>query len=177
MTPPSQGGEESTTAALASLRTRQEHREAAALSLSGLDGHPAAMGLRDAAHDRKAEARAAPFPIRLGVGLEDVRERVRGDAHASVLDLQLELRPGVDHPHDHAAAGRSEPDRVGAEVHEHLVETLHVAAVGEARADALALERHARFRPDRVALLYGLPDQHTEVEQAPLELHETGLQP
>src|SRR5438445_3080506 len=116
MTPPSQGGEESTTAALASLRTRQEHREAAALSLSGLDGHTAAMGLRDAAHDRQAEARAAPFAMRLAVGLEDVRERVRGDAHAGVLDLQLELRPGVDHPHDHAAAGRSEPDRVGAEV-------------------------------------------------------------
>ena len=114
--------------------------------------------------------------MRLAVGLEDVRERVRGDAHAGVLDLQLELRSGIDHPRDHAAAGRSEPDRVGAEVHEHLVETLRVAAVGEARADALALEGHARFRRERMELLDGMVDQHAEVEQASLELHETGLE-
>src|SRR4029450_1655546 len=100
----------------ATLCAGQEHREAAALSLAGLDRHTAPVSLRDTAHDGQTEARTASFPMRLAIGLEDVRQRIGGDTDAGVLDLQLELRARVDHARDDATAGLREANGVGAQV-------------------------------------------------------------
>src|SRR5215831_810628 len=146
MTRRTQAGEDSTTKAETELCARQEHREAAALALSRLDRDTPAMGFRDSTHDGQAEASATPLPVRLTIGIEDMRQRVGGDADAGILDLQLELRARIDDARDDTAAGRGEADRVGAEIHDDLVEALEVAGVLEACADALALERHRCFR-------------------------------
>src|SRR5215831_1838572 len=176
MTPRTRSGQDSTTRAQTALCTGQEHREAAALSLPRLDRDTPAVGFGDPAHDGQPEARAAALPVRLTVGVEDVWQRVGRDADPRILDLQLELRARVDHAGDDAAAGRGEADRVGAEVHDDLMQTLEVAGVREARSDALALERHGGLRGQRVKLLDGPIDQLREIERAPFELDQPGLQ-
>src|SRR2546426_48662 len=127
------------------LGARREPGEAAPFPSARRGGHAPAVGVHDAAHDRQAQARAAPLAVSLAVGLEDVRQRIGGDADARVLDLELELRAGVDQSHDDAPPARGEADRVGAEVDDQLVEALLVAAIRKVRSEALALEGDARL--------------------------------
>src|SRR2546422_224112 len=154
------------------LGARQEHGEAAPLPFARLGGPPPAVGVHDAAHDRQAQARAAPLAVGLAVGVEDVRQRVGGDADARVLDEELELRAGVDQPHDDMAPARGEPDRVGAEVDHPLVEPLRVAEVREVRPEPLVLKGDARLLGLRVDLLDGAVHEPCEVEWSAVELHE-----
>src|SRR5207245_1690502 len=95
---------------------------------------PAHPDPRVRAVSREAQARAAPLAVGLAVGLEHVQQRIGGDADARVLDLELELRAGVDHSHDDAPPARGEADRVGAEVDDQLVEALLVAAIRKVRS-------------------------------------------
>src|SRR5436309_3832140 len=154
------------------LGARQEHGEAAPLPFARLGGHAPAVGVHDAAHDRQAKARAAPLAVGLAVGVEDVRQRVGGDADARVLDLELELRARVDQPHDDVPPARAEADPLGAEVDYHLVEPFRVAEVREVRSEPLALEGDARRLGLRVDLLDGAVHEPCEVEWSAVELHE-----
>src|SRR4029453_12400083 len=101
--------------------------EAAALSFMRLGGYATSMSLGDALHDREAQAGTAPTLVGLPVGLEDVRQGIGWDAHPRILDLELELRAGVDEPHETAPAARGKADRIGAEVHHELVEPFLIA--------------------------------------------------
>jgi hypothetical protein len=49
------------------------------------------VGVRDAPHNRQAQAGAAPIVVSLSVGVEDGRQGIRWDAHTRVLSLELEL--------------------------------------------------------------------------------------
>jgi len=69
--------------------------------------------------------------VRLPIGVENGGERRRGNPDTSVLDLQLNLRPGVDDTDDDAPPARREADGVGAQVHHELVQPLRVAEIGE----------------------------------------------
>ena len=120
-------------------RAGEENGEAAALSFMRVGGHTTAVSVRDAPHDRQAQAGAAPILVCLSVGVEDARQGISGDPYARVLDLELELRARVDEPHNHAATARGKADRVGAEVDHELVEPFLVAYVREMRPVALAL--------------------------------------
>ena len=102
--------------------------------------------------------------MRLPVPLEDVRQRGRRDSPPCVLDLYLHLRARVHHAHDHTAAARREPDRVGGEVHDHLHETILVAGHDEPPADALAIEGDARLVGAWTQLLHGTLDQERDVD-------------
>src|SRR5206468_6627801 len=155
-------------------RARKEDREAASLSFARLRGYATSVGLSDAVHDRQAQASAAPIPMGLAVRVEDVREGIRGDAHACVLDLELELRARVDGPHDDAPAARCKADRVGAEVDHELVEPFLVAEEGEVGPVALALQRDARLLGLRVELLDDAVHELREVERFSVELYEPG---
>src|SRR2546426_6414035 len=88
------------------------------------------------------------------------------------LDLELELRAGVDQSHDDAPPARGEADRVGAEVDDQLVEALLVAAIRKVRSEALALEGDARLLGLRVDLLDDAVHEPRQIERLTVELHE-----
>jgi len=146
------------------LRTGQENGEATTLSLAGLGRDPPSVSFGDAAHDRETKTRAAALPMRLTVRVEDVWQRFGGNADSGVFHLKLELRPRVDDACDDAATRRSESDRVGAQVHEHLMEPLDVTAICEVRADVLAFQRHGGLRRQGVQLLDRPFDHLREIE-------------
>src|SRR5262249_9263911 len=133
------------------LWTRKDQGDPPPFPLLRLDGHAAAVSVDDGADDGQSESRAATRPMGLPIGVEDVRQRVSGNSDAGVLDLELELRPGVDHPHDDSPARPREPDRVGAEVDDHLMEPLAIAIVGEARSKTLELEAHPGVGGPRIS--------------------------
>src|SRR4029450_3930504 len=153
-------------------RAREKNREATPLPFVRLRGYATSVGLCDALHDRQAQAGAAPIPVGLPVGVEDVRQGIRGDAHARVLDLELELRARGDGPHDDAPAARRKADRVSAEVNHELVEPFLVAEVCEVGPVALALQRDARLLSLRVELLDNAGQEPREGGRFWVELYE-----
>src|SRR5882724_2861194 len=158
------------------LRARQENGEAAALPLARLSDHPTSVGVRDAPHDRQAQAGAAPISVCLPIGVEDARQDIGGDSNDRVLDLEVELRARVDDPHDDASAARGKADRVGAEVDHELVEPFLVAEVCEVRPVALALEGDTRLLGLWVKLLDAAGHERREVKRLTVELHEPGAE-
>src|SRR6266850_280822 len=157
-------------------RAREEDGEAAALPFARLGGHATSVSVRDAPHDRQAQAGTASILVCLSVGVEDARQRIGGDAHARVLDLELELWARVDDPYDDAPAARGKADRVGAEVDHELIEPFLVAEVREVRPVALALQSDTRLLGLRVKLLDDAVHELREVERLTVELHEPGLE-
>src|SRR4030095_2222167 len=108
-------------------RPREEDGEAAPLPFARLGGHATSVSVRDASYDRQAQAGAASILVCLSVRVEDARQGIGGDAHAGVLDLELELRARVDDPHDDAPAAWGKADRIGAEVEHELGDRVLVA--------------------------------------------------
>src|SRR4029450_11848240 len=65
-------------------RARKKDSEPAPLSFARLRGHRTSMGLRNALHDRRAQAGAAPTLVGLPVRLEDVRQGIGWECHPRV---------------------------------------------------------------------------------------------
>src|SRR6266404_6837932 len=128
------------------------------------------MSIRYAAHDRQTQSGAASILVCLSVGVEDARQGIDGDAHARVLDLELELRARVDDSHDDVPAARGKSDRVGAEVDHELVEPFFVSEVREVRSVAFALQSDTRLLGLRVKLLDDAVYESREVERFPVEV-------
>src|SRR4029450_9123780 len=100
---------------------RQDDREAAALSCARLRTDVTSVGFRHTLDDRQTQAAPAPISVCLSVGVEDGGQRLGGKAHASILDLELELGARIGKPHEDTPAARSKSDRVGAKGNYELV--------------------------------------------------------
>src|SRR5205823_12922068 len=96
--------------------SRQQDREATPLALLRFHRDAAIVRLDDAADDGQPEAGPPALAVSLLVHVEDPWQGGRRDADAGVFDVQLHLRPGVDHTHRDASAGRRETDGIGDQV-------------------------------------------------------------
>src|SRR5687767_3816443 len=107
---------------------RQRHDELRPAPHFGIDSNAAAVVAHDAVAD--AQAKAGALPDRLGgeERVEDFRAYVRRDAAAGVGDFDANVavctRPAA---HRHPPAGVARVDRVGHEVHHHLVDLRGIA--------------------------------------------------
>ena len=111
------------------------HREGRAGALLALDRDVASHQLREAAHDREAEARAAEAARGRGIGLRERLEQARallfGEPDAGVGDRDRDLRSavaerlGAGMQRDAAALG--ELDRVAEQVEQHLPHARRIA--------------------------------------------------
>ncbi len=141
--------------ALGQTQAEPEHR-----ALAGPAAHAdgAAHQFDEAPRDRQAQAGAA-VPARgravgLHEGLEDALLRLRRDADAGILDLAQEREPvgilALRHDAQLDAAAFGELDRIADQVHQHLLDTVGVAAQPARRLagdvhgqfEALAVGRH-----------------------------------
>jgi hypothetical protein len=134
------------------------------------------VGGRDTLHDRQTQAGAAAISVRLSVRVEDDRESIGGDAHAGVLDLELELRARVDDAHGDAPTRWSKANRVGGEVDDELIQPFFVAEIREVRPIALPFQRDAGFFGLGMKVFDDAIDECREVDRLAIKLREPGAE-
>ena len=100
----------------------------------------------------------------------------RRDPDAGVLDLDLELGAGGDHPGDHAPAPWGEANGVGDQVDDHLEQPVLVAQARELVAGLLALQDDAGLVGPRPELVHGARDDRSELEPRPLDRQDARAQ-